>query len=64
MGDLVLLKNFATINEAEMAQDVLEQAGIHSVVQPGSGAGVLRGMPGAELFVLKDDLEKAREIIR
>jgi len=61
MGDLVLLKNFATINEAEMTQNMLEQAGIHSVVQPGPTAG--GGAGSAELFVLKDDLEKAREIV-
>ena len=62
MGDLVLLKNFATINEAEMAQGLLESAGIHSVVQPGTFS--VAGAAGdADLFVLKDDLEKAREII-
>ena len=62
MGDLVLIKNFGTVNEAEMAQDRLEQAGIHSVVQP--GAAPLGASDTAELFVLQDDLEKAREIIQ
>ena len=66
MGDLVFLKNFSTLSEAEMAQDMLEQAGIHSVIQRGNlaSAAQFSGAAGdADLFVLKNNLEQAQRIL-
>ena len=65
MADLVKVKFFNSIIEAELAKNVLKENGIKCMV-------VKRGMQfpgdlgdsfGADLFVTKEDLEKAGEVI-
>lgn len=61
----VLLKKFDSIAEAELAKDVLKQHGIKSVIQKEgliypANADDFRG---ASLFVLQNDLEKAKDIL-
>lgn len=61
---LVSLKRYDILAEAELAANLLKEAGVRCVVQrdaiPGL-AGVI--VQGAELFVNNHDLEKARDIL-
>ncbi|OGY58689.1 MAG: hypothetical protein A3F24_00485 [Candidatus Colwellbacteria bacterium RIFCSPHIGHO2_12_FULL_44_17] len=64
--DLVFLKNFATYNEAELEQDLLEKYCIKSVIQKGDIASIVDfvGHIGeANLLVTQKDYQKAKEIL-
>ena len=65
MGDLVKLKFFNSIVEAELAKNVLKENGIKCIVTKRGVQfpGDLGDSFGADLFVTKEDLEKAREVI-
>lgn len=66
MEDTILLKNFPSIMEAEIAKDILEKNGIKSGIQRGNeGASVefVSVVGDANLFVLEKDLKKAKEIL-
>ena len=64
--NLALLKNFSSLAEAELIKNLLEKEGVKSMIQRGeSGAATeFSGAAGdADLFVKKDDFDKAREIL-
>jgi len=68
MPNLIKIKNFAFVPEAEMAQDILKQSGITSLVSRTNRAAAITeassGHSGeADLLVKESDLPKAREII-
>lgn len=64
--EIVLLQHFSTLYEAELAKGRLEAEGMMCFIQKGNQAAFnsFNGMSGdADLFVLKKDLKKAREIL-
>lgn len=64
--NLVLLRNFSTLSEAELAKNLLEANGIRSMIQKGDIGAATRfsGAAGdANLFVKKEDYENALEIL-
>ncbi len=61
----VVIKNFATEMEAELAKNMLKAYGINSFVQTKGthSSGVPDDRYGADLIVLEKDVEKARELL-
>ena len=66
MDNLILLKNFSSIPEAELMKQFLDSEGIKSMIQKGN-IGVASEFTGsvgdADLFVMKRDIEKAKKVI-
>lgn len=67
MGKLVLIKNFPNRSFAEQAKEVLSAHGIGCLLQsidPGIfGGGSVSTLRGVDLYVNKDDSEKALKLI-
>lgn len=64
--DLVLLQNFSSESEAELARGLLEANGVKAVVQKGDAAAaeLFVGAAGeADLYVEEHSLARAREIL-
>ena len=63
----ILVKNFLSEMEAELAKNMLEARGIKSVIQKEGSAlngGVATGGGlGVDLFVLEKDFEEAKELL-
>jgi len=63
--DRIFIKNFATEQEAELAQNLLQAYKIKAFVQSKGvhSSGIPSDKFGADLFVLKDDAEEANDIL-
>ena len=59
----VVVAHFRTRIEAEFAHDLLEDAGIPSVVSSDDAGGMYPGRDGARLLVDEADAEDARDIL-
>jgi len=68
MSDLVCVMTFPNRLEAEYAQGILESEGIRSMIQADDCGSLRPDMllltEGVRLFVLKDQAERAAEILR
>jgi hypothetical protein len=65
-GKLKVVQKFATLVEAELAQGMLESAGIASVVSADDCGGMqpqLRMSMGVRLLVDESDLEDAQQVL-
>ena len=66
--DLVVLKRFSFMHEAELAKIVLEENDIEAILLPDdygtAPSSVAFGAGGAKLLVLEDDLEMAEELLK
>jgi len=66
MSDMICVKVFATIPEADIAKNVLESAGIHAAVDKDTGAAIESTVAyghGVGLYVLKENAEEALQIL-
>ncbi len=66
-GTTAMLRAYGTRNEAEYAQSVLEEAGIPSILNASDCGGMtpfLASGEGVVLLVLKEDFERARELLK
>lgn len=65
--ELVLLRRFSFMHEAELAKNILEENDIDTVLLPDdygtAPSAVAFGTGGAKLLVLEDDLEMAEELL-
>jgi hypothetical protein len=65
--ELVLLRRFAYMHEAELAKDLLEEEGIEAVILSDDYGGVPKelgfGTGQAKLLVFEDDVERAEELL-
>jgi hypothetical protein len=64
MSDLIRLKYFTSLPEAELACSILHQAGIACLLQKDGIPGATGWFQGAELLVYADDRTKAIEALR
>jgi hypothetical protein len=64
-SDLVVLRTFANVIEAEVAKSALEAADVDSFIQSDDAGGMRPhlGMNQARLVVRSEDAEKARGIL-
>lgn len=62
-SDLVTVSTFRSTVEAEIAQGVLEEAGIESMIRSDNAGGMYPAIDGAALVVRSEDAEKAAEAL-
>lgn len=62
----VIIKNYYSLEEAEVAKEILKEKGIKSVIQSGMtlSGGLNSPLPDHKLFVLKVNADKAIEILK
>jgi len=65
MNDFTFFKSFSSITQTELAKNVLESQGVNGIIKDSgvSFEGSLGDSYGANLFILKKEFEKAREIL-
>ena len=64
--ELVVVRTYSTVVDAELAKSALESVGIDSMVRSDNEGGQSPGLTftrGAELLVREDDLEAAEDIL-
>lgn len=61
--DLVTVSTFRSTVEAEIAQGVLEEVGIESMIRSDNAGGMYPAIDGAALVVRAEDAEKAAEAL-
>jgi hypothetical protein len=62
-SNLVAIQSFGTQDEAEIARDALESAGIAAMIQTDLAGSVL-GLEGFRIVVQEENVVKAREILK
>jgi Putative prokaryotic signal transducing protein len=63
-SELVTISTFGSIVEAEIAQGVLEEAGIESMIRSDNVGGMYPSIDGAALVVRSEDAKKAVEALK
>jgi len=68
MGDIVCIRTFLDVTQAEMVRGFLESQGIESDVAPDASSGRLHGsglsVGGARLLVRAEDAKKAETVLK
>lgn len=61
-----MIKNYYSLEEAELAKEILKEKGIESMIQNGPtlSGGLNQPLPEYSLFVLKKNAEKALGILK
>lgn len=62
-SDLISVSTFRSTADAQIAQGVLDEVGIESMIRSDNAGGMYPGIDGADLLVRADDLEKAHEAL-
>ena len=64
-SDLLVIRTFLNVFEAEVAQSVLESAGIESMIRADDcrGTGPYLWMGGVELVIRREDASQAEEVL-
>ena len=62
-SDLIVVSTFRSTAEAQIAQGVLDDAGIESMIRSDNAGGMYPGIDGADLLVRAEDVEKAKQAL-
>ena len=62
-SDLVAVSTFRSVAEAVVAQGILDEVGIESIVRSDNAGGMYPALAGAELLVRVDDIDLANEAL-
>lgn len=62
-SELVVVETFPSVADAEVAQGVLEEVEIESMIRSDNAGGMYPALAGAELVVRSEDVERAREAL-
>ena len=62
-SELVSIGTFPSMADAEVAQGVLEAAGIESMIRTDDAGGMYPAIGGAELLVRAEDREGAQDVL-
>jgi hypothetical protein len=65
-SDLLVIRRFGNLFDAEVAQSALEAAGVESLVRADDAGGVQPGLwvgRGVDLLVSAQDVDRAQEIL-
>lgn len=62
-SELVTVATFPSAVDAEIAQGVLEEVGIESMIRSDNAGGMYPALGGADLVVRAEDAEKATEAL-
>ena len=63
MADLIVVSTFRSTADARVAQGVLNDAGIDSMIRSDNAGGMYPALAGADLLVRAEDAEKAIEAL-
>jgi len=63
-SELVVIANFATLADAQMAKGLMDQAGIHSMIRTDNIGGMYPGVGSVDLIVRAEDAERAAETLQ
>jgi Putative prokaryotic signal transducing protein len=63
-SDLVVLSTFRSTPDALIAQGVLDDAGIESMIRADNAGGMYPALSGAELLVRAEDVQKANKALK
>ena len=63
-SELVVIANFATLADAQMAKGLMDQAGIHSMIRADNIGGMYPGVGSVDLIVRAEDAERAAETLQ
>jgi hypothetical protein len=63
-SDLITVSTFRSTADAQIAQGVLDEAGIESMIRSDNAGGMYPAIDGADLLVRADDVEKASEALQ
>lgn len=61
--ELVAVSTFRSVADAHIAQGILDEIGIESIVRSDNAGGMYPALAGADLLVRADDVEKANEAL-
>ena len=62
-SDLVVVSNFRSEADAQIAKGMLDQAGIESMIRADTAGGMYPALSGAELLVRSEDSDSARDVL-
>jgi len=62
-SDLVRVSTFPSIADARIAQGILDEAGIESMIRSDNAGGMYPALAGADLLVRAEDLPRAAEVL-
>jgi hypothetical protein len=62
-AELVSVASFRLVAEAEIAQGILDDVGIESMIRSDNAGGMYPAMAGVDLLVRAEDLEEATEAL-
>ena len=63
-SDLITVSTFRSTADAQIAQGVLDEAGIESMIRSDNAGGMYPAIDGADLLVRADDVQKANEALQ
>lgn len=59
-SDLIAISTFRSTADAQIAQGILDEAGVESMIRSDNAGGMYPAMSGAELLVRSEDVDKAQ----
>ena len=62
-SELVVVSTFASVAEAQLAQGLLTEASIESVIRSDNAGGMYPALDGATLLVRVDDVKSAMAVL-
>ena len=62
-SELVVVSTFRSVAEAVIAQGILDEVGIESIVRSDNAGGMYPALAGADLLVRADDIERAHDAL-
>jgi len=62
-SELVVVSTFRSVAEAVIAQGILDEVGIESIVRSDNAGGMYPALAGADLLVRADDIERANDAL-
>jgi hypothetical protein len=62
-AELVSVASFRLVAEAEIAQGILDEVGIESMIRSDNAGGMYPVLAGADLLVRAEDVDKANEAL-
>ena len=62
-ADVVVIETFRSVADAQIAQGILDEIGIQSMIQSDNAGGLYPAIDAARLIVRADDAGKAREAL-
>lgn len=62
-ADVVVIETFRSVADAQIAQGVLDEIGIESMIQSDNAGGLYPAIDAARLVVRADDAARAREAL-